>query len=463
MTKIPSIIKRYSDKPWLAWLIVCLCRQQERQAWHLSIHKKIEHLNEYEGKVPDMPEWSFDYHGNGLCLVGPNDEVLDVNFEDDEAKTIDPYFFANRVIYLNKVQLPEERLRKWLPKSQLIAVAINELQKSGILRPEDSHTFYLNPQFYIDWQEIINANFDDGDISAEWYLNIEGVKTEEENSSTTIERYYDWLEDLLNHPKLGSSLVDHVTECLSPERQLKICLGQISGPICHNTAGAIETLHKRKDAPTELIEDLVSKLNSKKHHPYIAWQVCRFLLSRNIMFDECINTLETFSKQRVVDGYSGNPYDYELALLCLTYAPKQGHQLLRTALRSKTPAAIEDVSALLALIDEPWSRLEVINALTDGTHLDDTPAQRMLSATLIHSSDLETQKKGKELMPPERIRDEGEFGYTFDEVVATSLEESFPLSMESARKDLEMLDLEKIRNEWEPPPKKSLLNWFNKN
>lgn len=40
-------------------------------------------------------------------------------------------------------------------------------------------------------------------------------------------------------------------------------------------------------------------------------------------------------------------------------------------------------------------------------------------------------------MPHERIRDDGEIGYTFDDIIAAGLDESFPLSMDSAKKDLE--------------------------
>ena len=44
----------------------------------------------------------------GLYLYGPNNEMLDVDFHDEEAKTIDPYFFTKRILNLKLYHSPKK-------------------------------------------------------------------------------------------------------------------------------------------------------------------------------------------------------------------------------------------------------------------------------------------------------------------------------------------------------------------
>ncbi len=92
---------------WLGWLVVCLCRQRVRQSWLMHVH--LTHLKGVEerwGFVPGLPGWSYRYHGIGLCLTGPGNEVLDVDFHDQVGAIISPFFFARRVMGLDPAPPP---------------------------------------------------------------------------------------------------------------------------------------------------------------------------------------------------------------------------------------------------------------------------------------------------------------------------------------------------------------------
>lgn len=93
-----KLVKKYCNEPWTLWLLICLCRQAKRQSWLKRVHDKIvENDLDRSGIVPDHQEWAYYYHGMGLCITGPNNEVIDVDFHDEDALTIDPYFFTTRI------------------------------------------------------------------------------------------------------------------------------------------------------------------------------------------------------------------------------------------------------------------------------------------------------------------------------------------------------------------------------
>src|SRR5688572_19894991 len=63
--------------------------------------------------------------------------------------------------------------------------------------------------------------------------------------------------------------------------------------------------------------------------------------------------------------YHGNPLDDEFAMVVLVHSPNRALPLVRRALRSKTPLAVQKIAALLALSDRPWCHREIESALRD--------------------------------------------------------------------------------------------------
>ena len=71
--------------PWLGWLLLCLCRQRERQRWLMQVRKThLVDIDEDHGEVPGLPDWSYEFHGVGLLLSGPGHEHIDVDFHVEE-------------------------------------------------------------------------------------------------------------------------------------------------------------------------------------------------------------------------------------------------------------------------------------------------------------------------------------------------------------------------------------------
>ncbi len=449
-------LDQYKNKPWLVWLIICLCRQRKRQEWLGEIHNTLSKLElPRKGQVPDLNDWTYRYHGMGLCLYGPNEEALDVDFHDNDVNTIDPYFFASRVTELTPAPLPEQRLLRWIPDESLIYAAIKILQAEGILSPAKSHVFKLSHRLEEIWKQIAEIDFSNHQIFDNWIRQLEATEPNTQYQEVN-DAHINWLEELLTLENKSNSLFGGVLKALPDDKQLALCKKCLNEPISHSTAQAVEALHRMKNPPVQEVLGLLKRLKPQKHHPFIAWQSCHFLLDRDIEKERCIKLIVAFSNQRIVKGYGGNPYDYELAYLCLIHDPKTGIKLLRRALRSKTPYAINQAAALMAAIDKPWCHYELEMALKTTPEDGDTTSHRYLAAAMIFSSNPNVQNRGKQLIPPSRVRTENDIGYTYDEVVEASMDDEFPDKVEEARKDLMQFDLKAISEAWAPIDEKEL-------
>lgn len=435
----PQFFCEFADQPWMSWLLICLCRQLERQEWLKAIDLRIrEQEHEQTGIVPDLPEWKFFYHGMGLCLSGPNNEILDVDFHENDVQTVDPYFFARRVMNLENPEGPEEKLRTWLPDEELIIVGIRELQGKQLI-PKDSHTFKLNPKYKSDWAMIREISFRDDRTFQEFLNKIE----KDLRQSDKLEQ---WLLKKLMFEKTKASAFKAIVSSLSEKNKLEICSNTLNGNLDNKAAAAVKILDEMKNAPVGLVQRVLYRLNPNQHHPYIAHTICEFLLKRKIEPKKCLAILRNFSDKRKVNGYLGNPYDYELAHLVTVYSPAEGLPLLRRALRSSTPAAVEATSALLSRIDEDWSNAELIKVIEEDVFKENPVSKRYVTAALMNSKHKDYATAGEKLKPMSREREPGEIGYTFDEVLETNMGEFFSLALEKAEQDLRTINTNALRS-----------------
>lgn len=430
--EVPRSIVGFAGRPWLGWLLVCLCRQQALQRWLFELHsKRPRNRDGQSGEVPGLVGWTYHYHGGDLLLEGPGNELLNVDFRGNDALSIDPYFFAERVCALDVVPAPEEQLRRWLWSPELIEAALGELE--GVLSfTDDGHLFQLGPALQQQAEHVAGLDFD-RERAARWDRLLG------ESSREVLERFDAWLEDILPRHEQATA---GILASLSRPRLVKVTEALLGGDLNQQLVHAVRAAGDVRLDVVEQLSRRLPDLDPKRHHPYIAWEICRYLLVHNQARDECLSTLERFSAARNVKGFSGDPYDYELALLALEHEPYRGLPLLRRALRSKTPQCLERASALLALVDRPWSRAEILAAACEGIH--GITAQRTLLAGLLMSSDPLAQEQACQLMPRPHERESSDMGFTFDEVVEANLDAVFADTMDRVRPDLERLDLARI-------------------
>jgi len=407
---------------WLGWILVCLCRQRSRQSWLRWVAEtRLEDVDDDEGPVPGLPEWSYEYHGQGLCLSGPGNEHLDVDFHDAQCATIDPFFFAWRVLRLDPASAPEEQLQKYFADAQSLALALEELWAAGVLVHETSeHVFRLAPPIEAIHERVASVDFDSSEHLEQWRRALG-------DGPEALTELVAWVERRCKDRQGVSSLRRTVEQQLPEDSARRIFEGCLSGPVDAPLGYAVEALH-RMDADPEPIRAVLGRLNPARHHPFPAYAVCRFLLHRDLERERALATVASFADVKKVKGYGGNPYSDHLALLLLEFDPPRALPYVRRALRESTPASVQRVSATLAAIGQSWCVRELTAALED-TAVDGTN-RRYLAAALGQIGEVAAQR-AKALEPPAPVH-EGP-GYSFDEVVFANMGAFFGRALAEAR------------------------------
>ncbi len=421
-------------EPWLAWLLICLCRQRTRQTWLMTVSREhLSGVDQQQGQVPGLTGWSYLYHGIGLCLSGPGGEELDMNFHDEQGAVIDPYFFAHRVMDLEPSPLPEARLRRWLPGAKVIVAGLDELRRRSIIgHPDSDHIFQLCEELEQIHQDVATLDFTEVDVQRRWARGLGDDELSGQDPGQLRGRHRAWLLDLLADRDQAGGVLKAAVETLPGQEPAALLARVAQGPVDNSMARSFELLYERGDAPPLDARKLLERLNPEEHHPYPAWATVRYFLCRNIERELCLKTLLAFAAQRVVKGYLGNPYDDKLTELMLEYAPERALPLVKQTLRSTTPCAVGGLAALLALMDQTWCHRELASALRETTKTAPENARYLVAAMGLSSSEV-ARRRARILAPRDPEPAPGTGGYTLEEVMANSAECLLDGYLEEAR------------------------------
>lgn len=422
-----------SREPWLAWLVVALCRQRARQDFLAYV--VAEHLDDNdddEGEVPGLPGWSFRFHGSGLLLVGPGHEQLDVDFfpGDDEPRTIDPHFFLTRLLALDPVPPVEGAVRGWLGEGkQLALAALDELRERGVIgHPSSQHVFHLHPWLEAHYAEVAAVDLDNPAVAARWRRGL-GGRSEPDSAA-----FLAWGLGLLGDRRRARA-IDELAPMLPREAAEEACWGLTDGPIDSVTGRALGALRRLGVVPGQRAKALAARIDPSQHNPFSACELAEWWMERG-QVAEGMALVQRCSAQRVIVGFRGNPHDYRYAFLALRYAPDAAMPLVRQALRSSTPDSRERMAGLLAVWDAPWCRAELLAAAEEGPSDE---VLRMLVACLMHGDDEATRARAARLLPPPPSFEEGRVGYSREEVLFLNLRGIVAWRLAAANKDLARL------------------------
>lgn len=409
--QIVSALGAYRPAPWMLWLVVCLCRQRARQTWLMEV---ADRLSGDDGDVPDSPGWQAWHHGTGLCLCGPDGEIIDMDFVDDSPRSIDPYFFAHRV--RSTPQEPETELRRWLPGDALVVAGIDELRREGVLRhPASHHIFRL-----ADALEAVHARV--ARVDSESLARCRALASFESDEPGGT-RHSEWLCRLLDDRR-RSPAVESVASILSRAQLAELARRHV-GPADSMSASLLDACTERGvDARDEAVR-LRDVLDPAAHHPFIACAVGRHLLGRTDEHAPTMALVRRFAAVRRVAGYQGNPLLDQLAFLLLEHEPGEALPVIRRALRA-APACAASMAELLAAIDEAWCHRELESVLRDERA--EASNQRRAARALLASSSELARRAARKLAPAPPQRS-GQVGFSFDEVDHTHLaQEPFVIS-----------------------------------
>ncbi|QDT45869.1 hypothetical protein Pan241w_59970 [Gimesia alba] len=397
----------FSLTPWAAWTLFSLIRHRPRQEFVAEIVKhrlgvKLEALAEEgyfahpkgkgRGLVPGLEEWEYDLHGIGCCVTHRvSGESIDVDFFDESADWIALDFYKYYLSSLRTPELWEQRVIALHPGYDTVKYALDELLDTGLLEQhstKEAARLAFDERAFSTLMNLFEKTRDEneslirlaavlGDAPlVKQLLKPEQVKPMIEQAATqVIEQREQFLaqqfEQSIDQTLALKGLQEHQSPNL--DDYLKRTL---NGEDSDTISTALKFIVKSKNVVwCPLIFDLMQRFDptggpNEFPQPEIWSQCLEFLLRHNYRFSETSESL------REVHQYCLG----EATLLALEFKPEYALTLFRKALRSTIPNNREIVAAVLAILDQPWSRRELLAALAESEEQE--PTQEIRAAIL---------------------------------------------------------------------------------
>lgn len=378
--------------PWETWTLIGLVRHRHRQAWVLDIMTSRLQGNPaniallgslghppdvpQSGPVPDLPEWKYYYHGRGCCLTHKvSGERIDVDFYDESADYFDAWFYINFIESLHAPEPTEWRIQELHPSFRTINLSFADLREADMLVSFPDGGAARLDDAVLRHQESIAAfceAWEEGPPAQRlWLAALIGDWPAAHDAAilvgnpTIVAMTFDRVE------KCRALREEHLRHDFSDERHtadVLVALADIDAqslsdelhraldnPLSGLTSAALEVIGERNDASwSPAIRRLFHRIRpgGQIPSPHI-WMASLKLLLRFGHRDEALEALPS----------AGGTEIGEAVLLSLEHAPAFALPLIRKALCSGIPANRSEVAAILALIDRPWSRRELLAAL----------------------------------------------------------------------------------------------------
>jgi hypothetical protein len=333
-----AVLAQNFKRPWLAWMALVLCRQRARQAFANDVSERLSAFGGPDhGDVPWMPGWHFEFHGKGFALHAPDGEVIDLDFYGDHGATIDPYFFADRVMSLRIDCHPETQLKRWAGTRDLIVAALDLAQDEGLIH-RNGHCFKLSPEL-----ESHHA------VVAERGLAIAAMDPANDAEHRA------WLMSLLDRHNAACFRAVAAAARQDVIARLPALLFELDA----FAADALDWCRENDIDVEAYAARLLKNAKVEEDHPHRVVAAAHYLLPRPGHRDRALRALHAVALLEKVNGYSAHPALDEVAFLLLEYDHAHALPVLRRALRQGVPFGIRRVIALLRLVDFDWCRREL--------------------------------------------------------------------------------------------------------
>ncbi|MBP8804988.1 MAG: hypothetical protein KBG48_02215 [Kofleriaceae bacterium] len=396
--------------PHLSWLVVALQLQRERQRWHHAVAPAALDTDSDDGDLPGHPGWTYRRHGIGLCLRGPDGELLDADFLTETGEVIDVWFFATRVasVATSPTRLAEPRLWRWRPLPEVIVDGIRELAAAGLVRYTTTYENQLTlaPELEARAAEVA-AELATADGQARWLALIEP-----EGDAAYVADHRAWLSTRVHASKRPGDLLPLALEGTTADEALALCRPLFGRKDWHE-GRAIELLRARPDVDvTAEVAEVLRRADVATDHPFSPYQACAYLLERDAEPALVRERFDAWAGMPRAAGYGGHPLLADFAVLALERLPERALPLVRRALRGSVPIAVLEMAALLAAIDQRWCHRELAAALAEERRESHAYLAAALRST---TSELAQRRGASDPGPPPRAPDA--IGFSFDEVL----------------------------------------------
>ena len=426
--------------PWHFWALVCLARHHLRQNWvadivQFRLQGNLEAISAagsfghpeipQTGIVPKDNEWEYYFHGRGCCLTHRGTgEQIDVDFFDDSGDYFSLWFYKCFLKSLKTPQLPEQRLIDLHPSKDSFFLTAAELFKSDACEKHSERDVYKLSTAIVEQIPQVEAfcSFLDQHkkdvavacVFGDWIWARQLCESDTHaNERKHIERLANNLtEKRLQELHLLFEDSDHKRNTLaaihdvSPAQANVYISKLLKGAASGDVSFALQLIDDSNDPKwCPQVFSLFQRVdpNADIPEPHI-WNTCATFLLRH-----------SYNQENIVGKFDlvKNRSSADVALLALRFASDKAIRLFQIALRSSIPMERITASAALAIIDQPWSRQELIKVLSESKDQEMTLYARGALYAGAHPEDHQIVESWESKYP--RQAETGEF-ITFGEL-----------------------------------------------
>lgn len=377
-----------SLSPWSVWLLLSLVLHRDRQQFVLESMQfrlggdanELAHRGSLGhpdgptvGLVPRDTQWEYRFHGRGCAMTNRlSGEYLDVDFLDETADWITPYFYVNYLESLSQPTFVEARVRELYPTSETVELGFAELEELGLLvrhqtdrvfklafdwRPYCEVLDALEPQWHLDRVKSLIAA-----AVSDWFM----LKSEKARADDcTIARRQRLLQFCRNSDQnLEVNALQALADCDYPELDNEL-QRVLAGPADRRMSRVVQIIKEKQLAAAyaDNLTELSSRVdpNGAVPAPYIWSTVAELLLN----LKSNANLQNSFLKIQS-HGLS------DAAILAMEFNLPCALILVRRALRSTIPHNRIQIASALAIIDLPWCHTELKSVLDETTDQEAT-------------------------------------------------------------------------------------------
>jgi hypothetical protein len=325
------------------------------------------------GVVPGLSDWEYFFHGCGCCLTHRlTGESIDVDFHDSTADWFDCFFYINYLRSLKDPPFVEERLTALHRSYRTIVLARDELLDLGLLEPfkgsktvrlsfDDEELRDLLNDIEPKWQDV-PTQLALGAAVGDWFL-VDNLNTEvlsknvRENLTVCRDQRSSDLDNMFRRGTNQPEALRALQELDSPK--LPAMLSEVMRAKSSGTTSvALEVIDEQDDAAwCDEVHALMNHVdpNGAIPQPHV-WHKCAQFLLRHGQTSDIKQQLRRINSNCLGDA----------SILALEYVPDIALETFRRALRSKIPCNRIASAAALAIIDQPWSRKELIAVISES-------------------------------------------------------------------------------------------------
>jgi hypothetical protein len=392
--------------PWALWLLFGLIRHEQRQQWvgqiavnllgadltAISELGALEHPeNHISGLVPGHTDWEYFFHGVGLRLTNRiSGEVIDVDFYDGSAEWFNGYFYLEFLGSLKQPTFIEQRIITLHATPETALLSVDELLDLGLLeRHAKSRAFRLIPACR-DWADQLEMLDDKcrhpeeiagvGRALRDWLLIQEQSQASDLiklRAQACVDLRVHRLKGLYAQAETRQLALRALADLGAPDARV-LLEAALREPPSGTASVALKIVQSLTNEDwTEAVFRVLQRMNPNGEipEPSILLDSAQYLLSKRVHVDAVRQKLSAMSHRELGDA----------AVLALECLPDLAVDLFRRALRSRVPADRTTAAAALAILDQPWSRAELLAVLRESTDQEATGECRAALSALPHA------------------------------------------------------------------------------